>query len=646
MGSNDKKNNKASEAENTGLSGVRGDLALLKRSGGNADFLYTMRHSLAHIMATAITKLWPEVKLGVGPVVENGFYYDVDIPGTTISEEDFEKIESEMKKIIAEKQAFNRSEKSIDKAIKWAKDTKQPYKEELLNDLKRFGTTVAKDLDSAELGLQSNEDSNIENVSFYTNGDFTDLCRGPHVEHTGKVGTFKLMRVAGAYWRGKEDNPQMQRLYGVAFKTPKELRQHLDMLEEAKKRDHRKIGKEMDLFTFSDLVGAGLPLWTPRGTILRNEIDKFVQELRSEYDYCAVEIPHITKKDLYEKSGHWDKFSDELFKIETREGHTFVMKPMNCPHHTQIYDSQARSYRDLPIRYSNTTMVYRDEQSGELGGLSRVRSITQDDAHVFCRTSDIQTETLKIWDIIENFYGVVGMNVRPELSFMDPNEPDKYSGTKKTWEKAQSMLTDLVKNRVGDVETNEGEAAFYGPKIDFLAKDAIGREHQVATIQLDFAQPESFDLTCVNEKGEDERIVMIHAAIAGSFERYLSVLIEHTAGKFPIWLAPEQVRIISVNQEQETLNLVDKIQVKAKEFGLRTKTDNENESVGKKIRNAEVEKIPYTIVIGEKEIETGRVSPRIRKDLSVIAAHPDLEIEDFLKTVQNETRMRVQKSSI
>ena len=611
------------------------------------DNLHAMRHSLAHIMASAVTKLWPEAKLGVGPVVEHGFYYDIDIPGVTISEADFKKIEEGMRQIVNQKQPFVQSDKPISEAIAWAKEQGQPYKEELLNDLSRAGTTVAKDLSAEEMGTLSDGESQVETVGFYTNGDFTDLCRGPHVDNTGSTGAFKLMRVAGAYWRAQETNPQMQRLYGVAFATKEELNGHLQMLEEAKKRDHRKIGKEMDLFVFSDLVGQGLPLWTPRGTILRNQIDKFVQELRAEYDYMPVEIPHITKKDLYEKSGHWDKFGDELFQIKTREGHEFVMKPMNCPHHTQIYASQQRSYRDLPIRYSNTTMVYRDEQSGELGGLSRVRSITQDDAHVFCRDEQIKDEALKIWDIVERFYAVFDMKVRPELSFMDPDEPAKYLGDVNLWEKAQKTLQELVVERTGSETTiGIGEAAFYGPKIDFMAKDALGREHQVATIQLDFNQPERFDLSCVNEEGVEERIIMVHAAIAGSFERFLSVMIEHTAGNFPIWMAPEQVRIITVNQEEMTVSKAREIADFAKKHGVRTHVDNMNESVGKKIRASATDKVPYTIVVGEKEVNDGVVSPRLRHDISVIDVQSELHFEQFIQTVVNESKTRINKSSL
>ena len=611
------------------------------------DKLHPMRHSLAHIMANAIQHLWPDAKFGVGPVVKDGFYYDIDLGKQKLSEEDFERIEAEMKKIIKADQPFEKTEKPIDEAITWAKVHKQPYKEELLNDLKRAGTTVAKDLDADELGTITDGDSKVDDVSFYTNGDFTDLCRGPHVESTGKVGAFKLLRVSGAYWRGKEDNAQMQRVYGVAFANEKDLRIYLQMLEEAKARDHRKLGQELDLFIFSDLVGAGLPLWTPRGTIMRTELDNYIQSMRDEYGYQAVTVPHITKKDLYEKSGHLAKFKDELFQIKTREGHTFVMKPMNCPHHTQIYASQPRSYRDLPIRYRETTMVYRDEQSGELGGLSRVRSITQDDAHVFCRYDQIKDEALKIWDIVERFYGTMGMPLKLRLSMHDPENQKAYLGSPETWTKVEKQLTELAEEKVGkDYTIGVGEAAFYGPKLDFMAQDAIGREHQVATIQLDFNQPEGFDLTCVNEEGEKERIVMVHAAIAGSLERCLTVLIEHFAGKFPVWLAPEQIRVATLNQEDDTVKFAVKLVEQAKALGLRASLDNSSESVGKKIRASEMMKVPYTIVIGGKEIESSKVTPRIRKDMEVGTNAEAVSINEFLKTVANEAKGRVTKTSL
>lgn len=616
------------------------------------DKLYPMRHSLAHIMATAIQHLWPQVKLGVGPVVENGFYYDVDLGKEKLSEDDFERIEAEMHNIIAAKQPFEKIMKPVDDALIWARENHQPYKEELLHDLRREGTTLAKDLDSAMMGLPAGimgatSAQTVTEVSFYTNGDFTDLCRGPHVESTDKVGAFKLMRVAGAYWRGKDTNPQMQRVYGVAFATPKELREYLNMLEEAKKRDHRKLGQELDLFVFSDLVGQGLPLWTPRGTVLRNELNRFVQTMRDEAGFQEVTIPHITKKDLYERSGHWVKFKDELFRITTREGHEFAMKPMNCPHHTQIYASQPRSYRDLPIRYRETTAVYRDEQSGELGGLSRVRGITQDDAHIFARLSQAKGEVLMLWDIIERFYSTVGIPLRLRLSLHDPNNKQAYMGTAKQWQQVEDNLRAIAREKVGDdfIEAI-GDAAFYGPKFDFLGRDAIGREHQVATIQFDFNQPEGFDLTCVNEDSVNERIVMIHCAVMGSLERFLSVYIEHTAGRFPVWCAPEQIRLISVNQETTTMDFVTGLQHQGRALGLRMTVDNSNESVGKKIRAAELSKVPYTVVVGEKEVSGGELTPRIRKDMMVSEQPRSYSAVEFLGTVANEAKSRTSKTSL
>ncbi|HEX9153458.1 MAG TPA: threonine--tRNA ligase [Candidatus Saccharimonadales bacterium] len=609
--------------------------------------LHAMRHSLAHIMATAITHLYPGVKLGVGPVVENGFYYDVNIDGRQLSGEDFKNIEAEMKKIISEDQPFVRSSMPIDGAIAWARENDQPYKEELLNDLKRSGTTAAKDIDSEELGIATEGDSKVEEVSFYSNGDFTDLCRGPHVESTGKVGAFKLMRVSGAYWRGKETNDQMQRVYGVAFGTEKELRQHLAMIEEAKKRDHRKLGQELDLFVFSDLIGPGLPMFTPRGTVLRRKLDDFVQEMRDEYGYQEVNIPHVTKKDAYIASGHWKKFEHELFKITTREGHEFAMKPMNCPHHAQLFASRSRSYKELPVRYRETTTCYRDEQTGELSGLARVRAFTQDDAHVFARTSQVEEEALKIWDIIDRFYSAFGFELTVRFSTHDPANMGSYSGDESKWKSTEDQLLSIVKGKVGENYIDGvGEAAFYGPKIDFIAKDAIGRDHQVATIQLDFNQPEGFDLTCVNEEGDRERVIMIHAAIMGSIDRFLSVYLEHCAGRFPVWLAPEQIRVATVNQEEAIVAFAEDISIRAKQLGLRIVVDNDNESVGKKIRSAELMKVPYTVVIGQKEVETGELTPRMRKDIEVSDQAQSRTVNEFLKTVANEAKSRVSKTSL
>lgn len=607
--------------------------------------LEAMRHSLAHIMATAVQQRWPAAKFGVGPAVDNGFYYDIDLGDDSISEDDLADLEKRMAEVIKADQEFEQFDLSIEEALGWAKEMNQSYKHELLNDLKRSGTTVAKDLDPEELGTITEGDSQVDTVSFYKNGPFTDLCRGPHVASTGKVGAFKLMRVSGAYWRGKEGNPQMQRIYGVAFATDKELRQHLNMLEEAKKRDHRKLGQEMDLFVFSDLVGSGLPIFTPRGTVLREELANYSNELRERSGFQKVWSPHITKKDLYEASGHWDKFGEELFLVKSQETKDeLVMKPMNCPHHTRIYTGQARSYRDLPLRYLETTTVYRDEKTGELGGLNRVRSITQDDSHVFCRQDQIEGEIASLLEAATELYEIVGMSLRVRLSYRD--DSDAYLGAAELWESAQKQLKAAVAANGLDYFEETGEAAFYGPKIDFMATDAIGREHQVATVQLDFVQPERFGLEYVAEDGGKRTPVMIHCALLGSIERFLAVYIEHTAGKFPTWLAPEQIRIATVNQEEATVKCAEDILAKAKEKGLRASLDNDNQSVGKKIRDAEVQKIPYTLVIGEKEIESGNVMPRIRKDIEVQQTAEPVAVDEFLGTVANEAKSRVTHTSM
>lgn len=605
--------------------------------------LEPLRHTLAHTLAAAVQLLYPKTKFGVGPATEDGFYYDLE-PGVTLTAEDLPKIEAKMWELVEAGHKLERFDLKIGEAIKKYEAEKQPYKVELLKDLKTHGTTNQKDISATDTGVDKVVDK-VTTVSFYRLGKFEDLCRGPHLENTNQIAAFKLIRVSGAYWRGDEKNDQLQRIYGVAFPTKKELDEYLNRLEEAERRDHRKLGKELDLFVFSDLVGSGLPLWTPRGTILRQEVDRCVQELRSAYGYDAVTIPHITKKDLYEKSGHWAKFADELFRITTREGHEFAMKPMNCPHHTQIYASQQRSYRDLPIRYRETTMVYRDEQSGELGGLSRVRAITQDDAHIFCRKSQVKEEVLGVWEIVEKFYKSVGMTVRLRLSLHDPAEKAAYMGDEKMWQELEGELKKLADSKVKDYEVGVGDAAFYGPKLDFMAEDAIGREHQVATIQLDFNQPEGFDLTCINEKSEAERIVMIHCAIAGSFERFLSVLIEHFAGKFPLWLSPEQVRLATVNDTKALGQFAEKLAGQMKQAGLRVSIDTSNESVGKKIRDAEMMKVPYTLVIGEKEMKSQRVTPRVRSEHG--SKEPkELSIGQFISTLVTEYETRALKSSL
>lgn len=606
--------------------------------------LYSIRHSLAHIMADAIQRKWPEAKFGVGPVVSDGFYYDVDLGGdNVISTDNFAALEKEMRKIIAANTPFVKSEKTIKEAIAWASKLKQPYKEELLNDLQRSGTTELKNLDSKELGLAS-KSSKVSKVTFYTNDTFEDLCRGPHVEKTGDVGAFKLTKVAGAYWRGQEDKPQMQRIYGVAFAKQSELDDYLAMLEDAKRRDHRKIGQEIDLFVFSDLVGQGLPLFTPRGTILREELLKFSNELRLSNGFEKVWIPHMTKNDLYKKSGHWDKFGDELFLVKSQEtSDELVLKPMNCPHHTQIYASRQRSYKDLPIRYLESTTVYRDEKSGELGGLSRVRSITQDDSHVFCMPNQIEAEIGQLLSSAKTLYETVGMKLRVRLSYRD--DGDSYLGTKAQWDNAQKQLKDAVSNNKLDFFEVEGEAAFYGPKIDFMATDAIGREHQVATVQLDFVQPERFELEFTNKEGAMETPIMIHSALLGSVERFLSVYIEHTEGRFPVWLAPEQIRLITVNQTEELVQYTESLYDKAKNLGLRVTMDNSNESVGKKIRNAEKMKIPYVCVIGEQELRSEQTTPRVRGDMGNQPVDK-IDISSFMDTVLKEMNSRARKTAL
>lgn len=599
------------------------------------DDLQPMRHSLAHITASAVKRLWPEAKFGVGPVVDNGYYYDIDLGESVVSESDFKRIEKEMRKIIKESQDFVRSSRTIDDAIQWAVDQRQPYKQELLNDLKRSGTTVAKDLAKEEMGTITDGDSALNEVSFYTNGDFEDLCRGPHVHNTSEVGAFKLMRVAGAYWRGNEKNKQMQRLYGVAFTTQEELDNHLDMLDQARLRDHRKLGKDLDLFTFSPLVGPGLPLFTPRGTVLRELAGQFSQQLQSDAGYSRVSIPHITKVDLYKTSGHYDKYPERFDVTSVESDDLFMMKPMNCPHHTQIYASRARSYKELPIRYMENTVVYRDEKAGELHGLSRVRGATQDDAHVFCRIDQIEEEFTSIMKMIRTMYEEFGLKWRARLSYRD--DTDKYLGDPELWQKAQDVIEEVAKKLDLDYEISEGDAAFYGPKIDVMATDALGREWQLATQQLDFVQPERFALEYVSESGAMERPVMIHKALLGSFERFLSVYIEHTAGWFPFWMAPEQVRILTINDS--VLDYVDEIKTVLTELVLmkpvkynevRFTIDDRNESLGKKIREATTWKIPVQLIVGPKDKEAREVSVRTQSGEEKVALS---QLSDYLRSL-------------
>jgi len=564
-----------------------------------------IRHSLAHLLAAAVLKKFPDAKLGIGPVIEHGFYYDFLLPRLPdgsqgrFAPDDLKEFEKVMKKFVGGKLVFGGKKVSTAEAKKIFKN--QPFKLDLIKEFAQ----EEKQLTVYETGA-SDVKGQMSDVYF------TDLCRGGHIENTSEINAdaFKLDKIAGAYWRGSEKNPMLQRIYGLAFATKEDLNAHLKLLEEARKRDHKKLGVELDLFVFSDLVGSGLPLWTPKGTLVRNLLDDFVWELRKARGYLQVDIPHITKKDLYEKSGHWEKFKEDLFRVETREGHVFALKPMNCPHHTQIYARRPWSWRDLPQRYANTTKCYRDEQTGELSGLSRVRAFTQDDAHVFCRMSQTKDEFLKIWDIVNEFYAAFGLALKVRVSLHDPEHPEKYLGDKKKWAEAETMLRAIVASKKIDSFEGMGEAAFYGPKLDFIAKDSLGREWQVATIQLDMNMPERFDLACVNEKSEKERIVMIHAAIMGSIERFLSVIIEHFAGAFPVWLSPVQVAVIPVGEK--FVKYGEKVLETLAKADIRAELKPADESLGKRIREAGMQKIPYIVVVGEKEETAGTVAVRSR----------------------------------
>ena len=575
----------------------------------NIDKLHNLRHSLAHLLAAAVLEMYPDTKNTIGPSIEDGFYYDFEF-SSPISDKDLPKIEKKMREILKSWKEFTSEEKTAQEAKEHF--AKNEYKNELIEEITSKG----------------------EKITFYTCGKFTDLCRGGHLENPKEEiaeGSFKLDRVAGAYWRGDEKNKMLTRIYGLAFSTKDELEKYIFQREEAKKRDHKKLGKELDLFTFSELVGSGLPLWTPKGTLVRNLLDEYVWELRKNFGYEKVEIPHITKKDLYITSGHWDKFKDDLFRINTREEHEFAMKPMNCPHHTQIYARRAWSYKDLPQRYANTTMVYRDEQSGELFGLSRVRSITQDDAHVFCRMNQVKEEFLKIWDIVHDFYKVFGFSLQVRLSTHDPEHMEKYLGEEVVWDKAVDILKEIIKEKNVIAIDGIGEAAFYGPKLDFMAIDSLGREWQVATIQLDMNMPGRFDLSCTNEQGVKETIVMLHAAIMGSIERFMSILIEHTAGNFPTWLSPVQVAIVPVreNHEEEVRKISDIL----KNSGIRVETYSaDRNSLGKRIHEAKSMKTPYVMVLGDKEVTSGELTIENRDGTKT----ENISLEEFLEKLKKE----------
>ena len=593
---------------------------LFKQRGQN---LHAMRHSLAHITAAAVRRLWPSAKFGVGPVVDNGYYYDIDLGDQKISEEDFVKIEKEMQKIISDNQPFERSVMSVDDAIQWAKDNGQPYKEELLNDLKRSGTTVAKDLSADEMGTIAEGDAVVDEVSFYSNGEFTDLCRGPHVANTAEVGAFKLLRVAGAYWRGSDKNPQMQRLYGVAFASKEDLDSYLDMLEQAKMRDHRKLGKELDLFTFSPLVGKGLPLWTERGTKIRRLLERFIVEEEERRGYHHVITPDVANIGLYETSGHYPYYKDSMYAPIDVDGEKFMLRPMTCPHHFQLYLDQPRTYKELPMRIAELAKLYRYEQSGELTGLIRVRSFTLADSHIVCAPDQAKSEAAGALDLIEYCATVFGLekgkDYRYRLSLGDRSDEGKYYKDDQAWDDAENVLRSVLQERNEPYYEAEGEAAFYGPKIDVQMKNVLGKEDTAFTVQYDFVMPKRFHLKYKDEQGNDKEPVVIHRSSIGAIERVFAFLTEFYAGWYPLWLAPEQVRILTINDTVS--DYVDEIKgvlsetvlMKPLKYNeLRFSVDDRNEKKKKKIKEATSMKVPVQLIVGPKDKDAREVSVRLQ----------------------------------
>lgn len=552
--------------------------------------LQAKRHTLAHLLAATVLEHYPHAKLAIGPATDTGFYYDIDFSGGDApGDEDLETLETTMRTLLPSWEQFTHKEVTADTARSMYADN--PYKLELINEIEETG----------------------EPITIYTCGGFDDLCRGGHTDNPAKEiadDAFTLTSIAGAYWRGDEQNPMLTRIYGAAFDTNEELEAYNTLQEEARARDHRKLGRELDLFTFSDLVGSGLPLFTPNGTLMRDLIVDQIMRIQAKYGYKKVTIPHITKKELYETSGHWEKFGDELFKVTGQSDAEFVMKPMNCPHHTQIFASTPRSYRDLPVRYAETTMVYRDEQAGELIGLGRVRSITQDDGHVFCTPEQIEEEVTNIVHVIREFYEILEMYEEGKfwvsLSVRDPNDPEGYLGDPKQWDEAEATLANIAKKLSLPCTRVEGEAAFYGPKLDFMFYDALGRERQLATAQLDFVMPSRFGLEYTDKDGSKQTPVMIHRAIAGSLERFMAIMIEHFAGAFPLWLSPEQVRVIPVSDAQQ--EYAEQVHEELTGVDIRATLDTSSESLGKKIRNAKLKKVPYFIVVGETEANARSVT--------------------------------------
>ena len=581
------------------------NLLSFKDKGGKSTFW----HSSAHLMAEAFEFYYPGIKLAIGPPIENGFYYDIDFGSYEISEKDLVKIEQKMLELAREKNEFIRKDISKNDAISYFKEKGDQYKLELLEDL---------------------EDGNI---TFYTQGNFTDLCRGPHIPHTGHIKAVKLMNIAGAYWRGDENNKQLTRIYGISFLKNKELKEYLALLEEAKKRDHRKLGKELELFTFSERVGLGLPLWLPKGAALRDRLVEFMKKAQTSTGYLPVATPHIGHKDLYVCSGHYEKYGEDSFQpINTpNEGEEFLLKPMNCPHHCEIFKASPKSYKDLPVRFAEFGTVYRYEQSGELHGLTRVRGFTQDDAHIFCRQDQLENEFKKVIDLVLYVFKALDFkNFVVQVSLRDKENRDKYIGSEENWEKAEAAIINAAQDKGLETVIEYGEAAFYGPKLDFMVKDALNRSWQLGTIQVDYNLPERFELEYTGSDNKKHRPVMIHRAPFGSLERFVALLIEHTAGKFPLWLNPEQCVILPISEKYneygvEVLNLL-------KNYDIRGLVDERNEKIGRKIRDAEVKKIPFMLIIGEKEHANKQVSVRQqgKGDLGTFS------ISEFAEIIQKE----------
>ncbi len=582
-------------------------------NNNNEEKLHNIRHSLSHILAIAILLKYPTAKLAIGPAINNGFYYDFDFEGGEIpSVEDLKEIQKTMRKLAGKGLEF--SGKEITESTAKEMFAEQPYKLELIEEFASAGKTLTA----------------------YTSGDFTDLCKGGHTDNTKEIDTkaFKLTHIAGAYWRGDEKNKMLTRIYGLAFESKEKLDEYLQTQEEAKKRDHRKIGKELGLFAFSELIGSGLPLFTPKGTMVRDLIVERIQKLQEKFGFQKVWIPHITKKELYETSGHWEKFGDELFKVKGKQDAEFVMKPMNCPHHTQIYASSPKSYRDLPVRFVETTTNYRDEQAGELLGLTRVRSLTQDDGHVFCTLEQTKEEVKNIVSVIRDFYTSLNMfksgDYWVSLSVRDISKMEKYLGDEDNWNKAEEILEEVAKEEKLEYKKVEGEAAFYGPKLDFMFKDALGREWQLATIQLDFVMPKRFELTYKDKDGSEQTPVMIHRAIAGSLERFMGVMIEHFAGAFPTWLSPVQVWVMPIGENHK--EYAGEVFEKLKENNIRAEFHDENESLGKKIRDSKMQKIPYFLVIGDEEISSKQIMVESRDDGKI----GEMTTDSFVELIEKQ----------